>query len=186
MSMSKEKPILMNSESVRAILGGRKTQTRRVIKPQPEILSAPMGAKTIWWKGRDGWLPASIREYCPYGKVGDRLWVKETFKIIDSFVWYKADGMYIKKRKWKPSIFMPHWASRITLEVVDIRVERVQDISREDVIAEGCEGMQGEPREKSLPVHQVVFADLWDSINAKRGYGWDMNPFVWVIVFKQI
>lgn len=172
----KERPILFSGEMVRAILDGRKTQTRRVIKPQGE--------------------PYTIEDVdvlkCPYGIPGDRLWVRETFADLRGMgfghKWaYRADTPEGSESdririgygvRWKPSIHMPRWASRITLEITDIRVERVQDITYIDAKAEGVEYEKGytDPRE--------AFATLWNSINAKRDYGWAMNPWVWIIEFK--
>ena len=203
--MKNEKPILFRGEMVRAILDGRKTQTRRVIKPQPELRA---NGSVLWWKN-DMLVPESTYR-SPYGAPGDRLWVKETFSHEDG--WYPDDAghswkncrspighdglcTYVHYRAsmstkqireynddpwpWTPSIFMPRWASRITLEVVSVRVERVQDISHRDAIAEGVAA-------RVVPLSQNAFAHLWDSINAKRGYSWDSNPFVWVIEFRRI
>jgi hypothetical protein len=155
------------------------------------------------WECGDG------KEYytieCPYGKTGDRLWVREAFNWStdselltgekhhkcperadwreDNVVW-RADGERehpdYGQALWKPSIFMPRWASRITLEIVSIQVERLQDISEVDAFAEGISGGDwlGDPIGE--------FAKLWNSINAKRGYGWDKNPYVWILEFKRI
>jgi hypothetical protein len=192
----KERPILFSSEMVRAILDGRKTQTRLVVKPQPET-SFPF-AKCIKWGemesdrgiwGVPGW-GTSVRR-CPYGQPGDCLWVRETWcPTMDGaeVAYYKAtiDQQIVKGPKWKPSIHMPRWASRIALEVTGVRVERVQDISEGDAIAEGIEPHFAAIAEMS---HDAIspeseFALLWDSINAKRGYSWDSNPWVWVVEFK--
>lgn len=156
----------------------RKSMTRRVVKYKPYA---------------DEREPVYPHE-CPYGKIGDRLWVRETFridfmaselgKIKKSNINYKADKInYTKEWKWHPSIFMPRKYSRITLEITDIKVERVQDISQEDQIAEGI----------IIPsvwevngYKKTKFTAIWDNINYKRGYGWDNNPWVWVISFKMI
>lgn len=195
----KERPIIFSGEMVRAILEGRKTQTRRVIKPQP---SGDVGA----WPyddHRENWL------VCPYGSQECRLWVRETWRpfVLGSRfnqevdIEYRADGQKIlhhpisseKLEKWeggfsdcswKPSIHMPRWASRITLEITDVRVERVQDITDADAVAEGID-----PEEDKYDGHQVPkvnFSFLWDSINEKRGFGWDANPWVWVVEFKKV
>ena len=130
---------------------------------------------------------------CPYGQVGDRLWVRETW-FDNSFypddrdnVLYRADGEFQEQipeeyegAKWAPSIHMFRWASRITLEITEVRVERLQEITKEDIKAEGL-GMPSLPN-SHLPYFK--FKDLWDSLNAKRGYGWEVNPWVWVISFK--
>jgi len=206
----KERPILFNAEMVRAVLDGRKTQTRRVMKPQPDddarITIGEIGTSLgVAYIGNERSGGIATRVPCPYGQPGDRLWVRERHSFNDSMksaspgCWLVdveySDGTEqnilaeIKKPKltrergetgWRPSIFMPRWASRITLEITGIRVERVQDISEEDVHAEGCDIMT------TGQAHaQAWFHKLWDSINAKRGYGWNDNPWVWVNEFKR-
>ena len=186
----RERPIIMGADSVRAILDGRKTQTRRVIKPQPKFIGAP----NVPFKTDDA-NPKGIIN-CPYGKVGDRLWVRETV-FFETFhqqsdeelkrygfnpnigVWvYRADNHDYPTitANWTSPMFMPREASRITLQITDIRVERVQDITEEDAIAEGVESFNT----------VASYSYLWDSLNAKRGYPWENNPWVWVISFKQI
>ena len=209
----RERPILFNGEMVRAVLDGRKTQTRRVIKPQPTFTDGPYLqesglAEFAWCSGEDDRF--ELRR-CPYGQPGDRLWVRETWAAeedYDSFapsafgpgghkIWFKAGGDEPENGaigKTRPSIFMPRWASRILLEVTDVRVERVQDISEEEARAEGIiDGgclMCGEPEpcgcDDPRPDARDAFVWLWNSINAKRGYGWDVNPWVWVVEFKVI
>ena len=224
----KERPIIINTSLIPATLQGRKTQTRRVIKPQPTCHCAKpdwRGQIISWrgykYKGRQGWFCyicgnglKPIDEWsahgilCPYGQVGDRLWVKETWMLTTSakdneiikdwFVVYK-DGIKVVTEpdqswlfrdrdncfdKWRSSRFMPRWASRITLEITGIRVERLKDIWIKDAIAEGCSldfdmkhfGNFQDPISK--------FQTLWDSLNAMRGYGWETNPFVWVLEFE--
>lgn len=181
--MDKERPILFNSEMVNAILAGKKTQTRRVIKNKSNINHAIE---------------------CPYGKPGDLLWVRETWRPeeLDSGndgIRFRADAVfkgidntqaaaekwfqvYSEKENWKlwrPSIFMPRWASRITLEITHVRVERVQYIKLSGAKAEGVE----HDYENNLTTIEN-FAVLWDSINKKRGFGWDENPWVWVIEWR--
>ena len=156
--------------------------TRRVVKPQPEQdTDCPYHIGTgIERKAR----------ICPYGKPGDRLWVRETFGVCDfpggsaSFgkrkILYKADGETTYDiGKWKPSIFMPRMYSRITLEITSVRVERLQDISNKDIESEGACGM-------ACVTHRLTFKQLWDSINSKRGYSWESNPWVWVVEFERI
>lgn len=204
----KERPILFNGEMVKAILEGRKTQTRRVIKLRihevgkiSQITVDEIGV----WQGKN---PMSLMS-CPYGKPGDRLWVRETFAYVSCG---ENDKGAIKKGEngiypigeydwdfykiryaatedncdweggWKPSIYIPRWASRINLEITDVRVERVQDISEEDAQSEGVEFEENSPSYE----YSGLFAHLWNSINQKRGYGWDKNPWVWVIEFKRI
>jgi len=181
----KERPILFGGEMVRAILDGSKTQTRRVIKPQPDEAWTMQGPCVINGHYADGPCKSDLR--CPYGKSGDRLWVKETFMPLTKGFAYRADGLINEKFpgiNWQPSIFMPRSASRIMLEIESIRVERVQDISEEDAIAEGC-GYYDKPDDfPLLPLQD--FCDLWDSINEKRGFGWKDNPWVWVIEFQAV
>ena len=186
-----EHPILFSGEMVRAIMEGRKTQTRRVIKPQPnDIRESPFVKSGI--EDTHGY--EIKRKYAP----GDRLWVRETWhqhSSDDDFctgeIHYRATEICVGT-KWIPSIFMPRWASRITLEVVSVRVERVQDISEEDALSEGIsfwkpKEMDNRPFEENFWTNypQFAFQNLWDSINAKRGYGWDVNPWVWVIEFRK-
>lgn len=179
-----EYPILFNTEMVRAILAGKKTQTRRVMKIQPiDIL--PMSNERGWvtLDKRGGNIEDNrgsiIR--CRYGKPGDKLWVRETWcpnYYSDGRVGYKADWRnplpeVVAETKWKPSIFMPKSAARIWLEIVDVRVERVRSITSTDAIAEG------------INIDTENFHELWNSINAKRGFGWDVNPWVWVVEFSK-
>ena len=218
----KDRPILFSAPMVRAILEGRKTQTRRVVKPQPYSETAhPKCAAIVrhlqdvfWavnWRtprdvhgkrhyiDRDGNSPYK----CPYGQPGDSLWVRETWAAhlrwngvkpsdIDGdradFRWYRADGDDIARERpgrWRPSIHMPRWASRLNLLVTDVRVERVQDISPGDAAAEGI-AMRDEMRtDEDWGANMVPdFASLWDSINAKRGYSWEKNPWVWAVTFE--
>lgn len=225
-----EHPILFTPEMVRAIFDGRKTQTRRVIKPQPNPDITKIDRHGIEYPGDPvfGFATEDEGWKCPYGTPGDRLWVRETWQELQKwkstdrmngrglldidreyigFV-YRADGE--QSYKWRPSIHMPRRASRITLEVVDVRVERVQDISIDDVFAEGTRiptnAKNGNvlidltsdkspcpylpPGElKYIPADVIIrahFAALWDSINAKRGFGWDVNPWVWVVEFERV
>jgi hypothetical protein len=169
----KERPILFSTPMVQAILEGRKTQTRRVIKPQPEPLE-------------DGFM-LPLHPDCPYGYIGDRLWVRETFAYHHTGrLFYKADIPVVchKNWKWKPPIFMPRSASRITLEITDIRVERLQDITRSDIYAEGLIVPQ-EHQEDYKEYLLNAWIELWDSINAKK-HPWQSNPYVWVVEFKRI
>lgn len=179
----KARPILFSGEMVRALLDGRKTQTRRVIKP-------------IKGEGLD---PAGIYHFhpgdlelmrCPYGKVGDLLWVRETFvdwPTDDGSLIYRADDSGddyndygLRFFNWKPSIFMPKWASRLTLEITDIRVERLQDISGEGCIAEGLSSYMREHDACCDLKNQ--YQALWQRINGVES--WRANPWVWVIDFK--
>ena len=221
----KERPILFSAQMVRAILDGRKTQTRRVVKPQPHRWIAYfilLGASGPWkpvWGSESAGDEDEIVEHnrcikCPYGVPGDRLWVRETcraeqlrsgkdgVRFAADNAWRpianteQAAGRWIDLRwyrvnlpddptnpgVWVPPIHMPRWASRIDLEITAVRVERVGDISTKDCEAEGMDwdGPCG------LNVVLEKYMDLWDSINAKRGAGWDTNPWVWVIEFRRI
>ena len=180
----KERPILFSGPMVRAILSGAKTQTRRVIKPQPVYL-------TDFWTPMWGWKedtimggydvswcadapPEAIVEFCPYGKTGDQLWVRETHLVTaGGAVLYKADHPDLISGYCRPSIHMLRQHSRITLEVTSVRVQRIRDISHQDGRAEVFDSLDG-------------FALLWDRINAKRGYGWHANPWVWAVEFRAV
>ncbi len=226
----KEHPILFSGPMVRAILEGRKTQTRRVVKnPYTEGIHAA-DSKNVP-NGR----------YCPYGQPGDRLWVRETWRVgawdETAFIAvdYKADNHARKEWldvedletwerlweqscedaekagfsmdeennyhwspgespcRWRPSIFMPRWASRITLEIISVRVERVQEINAEGAVAEGYP--LGNPEWAETPNEQQIkiarlsrigwYQTLWDSINGKS-HPWDSNPWVWVVEFRPV
>ena len=199
----KERGILFQGALVRGILERRKKKTRRVIKdlkitgpnpPKAAIFDVYRNDKWLGAFGSDG--RGSATNLCPYGKPGDRLWVRETWWQVPepslrqlrdgadtwpkSRVAYDADESEITREQnhdmgWRlrPSIFMPRLASRITLEITDVRVERVRDISEEDAIAEGV-------------TSKFEFHNVWNSINEKRGYGWNSNPWVWVISFRQV
>jgi len=178
-----ERPILFNGEMVRSILDGSKTQTRRVMKPQASTFApSPIRCHELD-EGGYGFFDEERDYKSPYGKPGDRLWVRETHYVFSAGYKDGRDRHIVYRATepdapcgWTPSIHMPRWASRITLEVVSVRVERVQDISEADAASEGTPILQGGNR--------TEFRMLWDSINAKRGYGWDANPWVWVIEFS--
>lgn len=206
----KERPIIFNSEMVRAILQGRKTQTRRVIKQtirREEIAGNVFRARKSGWIA---WFPGTMANLedltkqwyefgfeCPYGKLGDRLWARETWAVhptlnrfsprnldSDNPVYFRTDsGVNESHFVWRPSIFMPRWASRITLEITNVRVERVKDISRSDCVKEGLYPTMSNDSEQNI---RVRYRELWDSLNKKRGYSWESNPWVWVIEFKRV
>jgi hypothetical protein len=188
----KERPIIMCGSMVKATLDDRKTMTRRVIKPQPVEIEDCDGIAGIRFNGK--W------HDCPYGSPGDRLWVKETWwcdnPATAQDIMSQGEGLYYRATeihpeifpKWKPSIFMPRWASRITLEITSVRVERLQEISGKDAVSEGCG--------QGIPLFELLhfggykkardeFKDLWDSLNGKK-YPWSSNPWVWCITFKRI
>jgi len=204
----KERPILMSAPMVLAVLNGTKTQTRRVMKLQPH--SPPSKVGCAEWETSQG------QFRCPYGIAGDRLWVRETFQFVhansdgqrqtfnSAKPFTQHDYRWIEYAatprdnepppKWKPSIFMPRWANRITLEIVSVRVERLQDISEEDAISEGIENSniasskwpwknyRGENCWVDSPLYS--YQSLWESINGKGS--WAKNHWLWVIEFKKI
>mgnify|MGYP000854053807 CR=1 FL=1 len=207
------KPIIFSTPMVQAILDGRKTQTRRVIKPQPvkdDTFEGP-----YWYEptvvNKDGELGPGKPVFgisstdgewgikSPY-QPGDILWVRETWATVSSgIIEYKAT--YIepytgsteidhigKKITWRPSIHMPREAARIFLQVKNVRVERLQDITEEDAKAEGCHERLLNDGWKNIGklTARDDFIMLWEYLNAKRGYGWDTNPWVWVIEFERI
>ncbi|MFJ5338332.1 morphogenetic protein [Pectobacterium sp. CHL-2024] len=199
----KETGIIFNGDMVRATLAGCKTQTRRIVKPQPDEdgLARLSGGP---------WMDTSERVYrCPFGEVGDRLWVRETsglqirrdglggtgeFRVYRASnpdaIRYKTASGEIAPIKWIPSIHMPRHASRILLEITDVRVERLNDISQEDAQAEGMELTGWRPTyadpdsggEVCTPYDN--FAELWQSIYGAES--WQSNPWVWAITFKRI
>jgi hypothetical protein len=245
----KERPILFSAPMVRAILEGRKTQTRRAVKPPPPSMEA---VHTRTGTGfslftdhhstpdlfRVGGPVSVVRDLCgqaewrcPYGAPGDRLWVRETWRTEElaeeeegeipagsDGVRFQADGGFqviqdtqtasdvwvqqhnapssARGTKWRPSIHMPRWASRITLEVTGVRVERVRDISEEDAKAEGADGcvaghgpvseaeLRADPGFWHPRFYRDGFADLWRSINGDES--WDANPWVWVVEFRRL
>ena len=198
----KEKPILFSGPMIRAILANTKTQTRRIFKPDRMTWDAngrytthAMRGGELSITGSGPFKPSSWLHYCPYGQPGDRLWVRETFARIDGQTrpWietdYKAtythgdrlgDTLGIKKR-WTPSIHMPRHASRITLEVTGVRVERLQDISEADAIAEGARNSLHLPGGRFA---RENFEHLWWTIHGDGS--WESNPWVWVIEFKRV
>lgn len=195
----KERPILFSSAMVLAILANTKTQTRRAIKPQPTHFN-PVGVPRRVVP--DGGPSDMIR--CPYGQPGDRLWVRETFAPRTLGAWsvldqhmkplYRADADRPEwKRIWRPSIHMPRWASRITLEITGVRVGRLQDISEADARSEGCTQNHngyfwGGPHQtggmKQMATALQAYQDLWESINGPGS--WDANPWVWVLEFRRL
>ena len=219
----KEHPILFSGPMVRAILDGRKTMTRRVVKC--DYNSMHLGrrlsewglsedprqydGKELWnWVGRkqpqigdwiwrlqcdvDDTFDAPISNL--YGKPGERLWVKEALGCFDGEIPDSYEGRYAADGKvafhgwqWKcnylPGMFMPRCASRITLEITGVRVERLQEISEDDAFAEGVSDKVGPEEEDYTLSAEEVFQKLWDSINGKK-YPWKSNPWVWVIGFK--
>jgi len=261
----REYPIIMGAKSVRDIFAGLKGETRRVVNPQPYTLyqfngtQCPRNPSKFTINGKAKEIPDGLVK-CPYGKVGDRLWVKETWGVVshtfdenenicawvpdrpctpitemkfgngyyDGHVIYKSDGDFEwnagddcsieTKSAWNPAMYMPRLASRLTLEITGIIVEKLQDITEEDAIAEGVisndeyDKRAGEynlfpcPRCDGYRLHEgfghdygttevdCTYCDtaikryriIWDSLNAKRGFPWSANPWVWVIEFEKV
>lgn len=223
----KERPIIFNDAMVRAILEGRKTQTRRIVKPQPVV---PAGASiklydetALHMTGRRSWQVERPASYDGQGVIGhrdgsgkqvnlgrmpfcagDRLWVRECWSEmftdgVGEHLVYRADGeqdkQWLSYGRWKPSIHMPRWASRITLEITAVRVERLQDISEEDAKAEGVQMECDEEGRRCWvdymwPGTRITlsaadsFASLWQSIYGVES--WQSNPWVWVVEFRRL
>jgi hypothetical protein len=228
-TLVKERPIIFSAPMVRAILDGRKTQTRRIIKPQPR-----WDDPVWWWDDKPFVSDEAMADHLfhnvygahgtPYGSVweegGDRLWVRETFRDL-CMIWktgwcgcgskeqypknhkvaYRATdtGIYIDDDQpnvlpltWRSPIHMPRWASRITLEITDVRVQRVQEIGRDgrkavDVLAEGITPEQIANEQKWFHPDDspaLAFARLWEAVNGKGS--WESNPWVWAITFKRV
>lgn len=216
----KERPILFSAPMVRALLNGSKTQTRRIVKPQPvELPDFNRGGLSINVGGAkyQTFNPEMYRHRCPYGQAGDLLWVRETWRhtascldearaitediMSGSAVDWRAD--YVERliktgeltredaevssdfETWKPSIHMPRWASRIMLEIINVRIEQLQAISDADCIAEGASGGHG-----SIPDYPYAatpaehYLHIWESINGSGS--WKSNPWIWVVEFKVI
>jgi hypothetical protein len=200
----RDRPIIFGGPMVLAILEGRKTETRRVILEQPE------------WESND-WVLGDASELlktgtirgvkCPYGRVGDTLWVKETHRFgKEGVVEYRADDRlrlveipegftWMDDNRWRPSIHMPKWASRIHLMIEGLGAQRIDEVTTNGAMAEGVLSHPSEDIWDLLsPITQDayrelavnMFRDLWDSINAKRGYPWDESPWVWVVQFRRI
>ena len=173
----KVRPIIFSAPMVKALLSGTKTQTRRVISPQP----ARFGETVL--------LPQ--RTECPYGYIGDWLWVRETWSDPWDVLVYRADddgaaAICSEHQVWHSPLHMPRWACRITLEITDVRVERLREISEKDAQAEGCPADRFYAAHDSNPTPQCSdwFRESWDELNARRGYPWTTNPWVWVLTFR--
>lgn len=217
----KERPIIFSGEMVKAILDGKKTMTRRVVKFRDFTTDSitPLhielvDGKYCLFNERNGWLIGYPK--CKFGEIGDRLWVRETHHVvggtadyeieeikqglqdIKNFASYKADGYGNPcDGGWTSPMFMPRWASRILLEITDIRVERLNDISEADCEKEGfrfyplsricfkpCSTKH--PSGHGSNNYKSIFGEYWDTLNAKKGYPWSSNPWVWVVEFKVV
>jgi hypothetical protein len=187
--------MLFSAQMVRALLNGSKTQTRRVAK-HPLAMAAK---RILSYHGQTEFDCIFEDEsggiiHCPYGKPNDRLWVREAWRVIDVAdclapreitsayrIWYEADAPHQPGfGKYRPPMFMPRWASRISLEITGVRVERLQDITVSDAMAEGYDGSIKSPVDPSIE----WYSGLWESINGPGS--WSANPWVWVIDFKKI
>lgn len=206
----KERPLRCKGWEVRAILAGRKTQMRRVVKIP---VFHPLLDRHIEWYDLSR-IINELPKCCPYGQPGERLWCKETYAAANSgfhessYVAYKADRMFDGCKpgdiswKWQPSIHMPRWASRITLEITGVRVERLNDISEEDAIAEGIDKRESPWNQLFWKAYHPVphpsgngnivgftspkrsFQTLWESTNGPKS--WNRNDWVWAIEFKHL
>lgn len=199
MTNIKERPILFSGPMVRAILEGRKTVTRRAMKVQPVLNGKLWQVYGAGWSDGVTSVPAvtghSLATNCPYGQIGDRLWVREAFNRTnpggtEGVYYYRADGEFPKcigggkftgVESWKPSIHMPRAACRILLEITDVRVERLQEITPSQCIAEGAWRIKDKALGRG---HEAVaaFKDLWQS----TGGDWDADPWVWVVEFRKV
>ncbi|ANJ37950.1 hypothetical protein ACRWTT_15460 [Escherichia coli] len=185
----KERGMIFNDEMVRAILGGNKTQTRRIV--EEKFYGRAVAAELL-------------AKHCPYGQPGDRIWVRETYRVhgkatdVATLVYrasvrnswteqtHRVPVEVCNKpvsEKWTPSIHMPRWASRILLEITDVRVERLRDMSEADAKAEGASPAMYKITPPEA-VYRVGFGDIWRSIYGQDN--WLSNPWVWVIEFKRI
>lgn len=193
----KERGMIFNGEIVRAILEGRKTQTRRPCKPQPPagcsyVINARESAALCYATERGcnssntRWVPPTAKSVdhrlsSPYGQPGDRIWVRETHSRVNNAVTYQASGHKPFPYGWSPSIHMPRWASRITLEIMDVRVQRIREISDEDILAEGF-GIP-DPYTQQRSVSKYLFSNEWEKIYPGS---WERGDYVWVYTFKRV
>lgn len=235
------RPLILPAEDVRAILAGRKTQHRVPVRPMPEIQIRQIekGCAEVIWQDARGLANAGggtrnggldilshlAEERCPFGRVGEQIWVRETWSRYRPFagdptdtILYAADldecgqcpimldgeVVYVSPRDgWRSPVTMPRAASRLTLELTGVRVERVQDITEEDARAEGVEALGSgdcdvcggdscpgcQDSEEAYPGcrgNRLLFAEAWDTLNAARGFGWNVNPWVWVLGFRPV
>lgn len=209
--MSRDIPILFSAPMVRAILAGTKTQTRRAMRDQPcELLDFNRGGLSIRVRGAvyQAFSPTLPPVRCPYGRTGDRLWVREAWRAAavldsspprdipsDSRIWHEADDSVsglrglVRMGKLRPGMFMPRWASRITLEVTGVRVERLQDITEADALAEGIvPGYGGFGLADGSHFHAAdprqSYLGLWEAINGPGSV--EANPWVWSVTFRRV
>ena len=206
----KERPILFSGPMVRAILDGRKTQTRRIVMPQPpsdfERAEAWLSSPVMGWTAASSPSGPWHRVRSPYGTIGERLWVREAWRVDithdgkpprsvprSARVAYEAGegDRLARPGRYRHARFMPRWASRLTLEVVNVRVERLQAITEDDARAEGVNGTEAATAKQDtvdvhdMTPHRAAFACLWESINADTA-PWASNPWVWVVEFARV
>ncbi|MDZ7301514.1 MAG: hypothetical protein ONB44_05165 [candidate division KSB1 bacterium] len=200
------RPISLTIGCIRAILRGRKTQLRQALDPQPPegaiITGTDDEGRFIWIINGQG----HQSDWCPLGKPGDRLWVREPWvtradidithepELARRHLRYQADGdLDLSDQRnevdygqtWRSPREMPRWASRLTLEIIEVRVQCIQDISQEDIADEG--GMWRDPEsELTAEMDRAGFARWWSEVNAKRGMTWERNPWVWAIRFRRV
>ena len=184
------KPILSNTEMVRSILEGRKTVTRRAVKPQPESRPTPM-KKDSCWPGCFA-IQGTAKVIRPPYQPGDTLWVRETWaKSMAGTFMYQADDKAIMVERWRPSIHMPREAARLFLRVTGVRVERLKDIDGHGILKEGIDNGKSNPAMGTRweNMQSMAFAELWNNTikpSDRALYGWAANPWVWVIEFERI
>lgn len=207
----RERPILFSGDMVRAILAGTKTQTRRVVTPsryQRKYVAETWGKRVptiAEWNDMAGQAARMHISTCPYGVPGDRLWIRETWRISDSApahlpnepvsCHYRAGPDEVAGGPWRSGRFMPRWASRVMLELAAVRVQRLQEISEEDALAEGF--VRGHATGRVAlspggfhigpvwPSACAAYEEVWDSINGKRA-PWASNPWVWALTFRRL
>lgn len=188
---ARERPVIFTGESVRAILSGAKTQTRRLVKPQPSPTARYYKQDSI---GAFGWSDNTWTR-CPYGAPGDRLWVRETWlRCNDGEILFRADVPDLRDEAaakaclhlmgesspWRSPLFLRRDDARIALELTAVRVERLQEISEGDALAEGFAG------DPPALTPRDEFSVAWEGLHEKKGNGWDANPWVWVLTFAQV
>ncbi len=221
MSERRERPIIFSGAMILKTREGKKNQTRRVVKAQPGVGVRPYQTPDgLWnWVMIASGVGVAVQFRCPYGVVGDRLWARETwcsaYAGSSSGTLFAADWAYVPSKRthekgphfcadyddaiqrglvrWRPSIYLPRWASRDTFEITNVRLERLQDITEEDAKAEGVTTapqpgkLNGEPATLHPITHRQAFLWLWDTINGKRpGCAWADNPWVWVISYRRL
>lgn len=195
----KGSPLPLSAPMALAAHQGRKTQTRRVMLPQP-VGFGPIGGLEFPLKGNPGTYEClggpPLLARCPYGRTGDRLWVREPIRREGNRVLYVADGALHPDAAWRWKVnglaarYMPRALCRLRLEITEVRVERLQEISEADILAEAvtvdvAARVSGIPW-SSLPTLHHGWRAVWDALNGPRGYGWDVNPWVWAVSFRKL